>query len=119
MRWLTQNWLWIVFAIGIVFLMRRGGLGCGIGHSRSNAKKDQSNSQKETQAPDSERHSRSKDPVNGEVVNPETAVNAMYQGRVYYFVSRENREAFETSPEQYASRQGGQNNGHQHHRHGC
>lgn len=33
MQWLSQNWIWIVFAIGIVLLMRRGGLGCGMkGH---------------------------------------------------------------------------------------
>ena len=32
MDWLTQNWLWIVFAIGAVWLFRRGGLaGCGMG----------------------------------------------------------------------------------------
>ena len=32
MDWLTQNWVWIVFAIGAVWLFSRGGLaGCGMG----------------------------------------------------------------------------------------
>lgn len=34
MSWLTQNWVWIVVAIGLIWMMRRGGMpGCGMGHS--------------------------------------------------------------------------------------
>lgn len=30
MSWLSQNWIWLVFAIGVLFLVtRRGGAGCG------------------------------------------------------------------------------------------
>ena len=32
MDWLSQNWIWIVVAIGFVLLMRRGGMGCSMGH---------------------------------------------------------------------------------------
>lgn len=108
MQWLAQNWMWIVFAIGILLLMRRGSMGCGMGghgHAHGDSRHE-------------EQHhvdSRFKDPVSGEKVNPETAVNAMYQGRVYYFTSRENREKFEASPAQYAASAAG----HHHRRHGC
>ena len=33
MDWLSQNWIWIVVAIGFLLLMRRGGMGCGMGHT--------------------------------------------------------------------------------------
>ena len=35
MEWLSQNWLWLVFGVGIVLMMRRsghGGCGGGGGH---------------------------------------------------------------------------------------
>lgn len=31
-------------------------------------------------------------------------ISAIYRGRAYYFESRENREAFETSPDEYLAR---------------
>ena len=108
MQWLAQNWIWIVFAIGILLLMRRGGIGCGMGghgHAHGASRHE-------------EQHhvdTRPKDPVSGEEVNPETAVNAMYQGRVFYFASRENREKFEASPAQYAA----SGSSRDRHRHGC
>lgn len=111
MQWLTQNWMWIVFAIGILLLMRRGGMGCGMGgHGHAHG-----DSQHEEQ-----HHvdSRPKDPVSGDEVNPETAVNVLYQGRVYYFTSRENRDTFEASPDRYAQATSGRDS-HHHHRHGC
>lgn len=104
MRWLAQNWMLIVFAIGILLLMRRGGMrrhGHAHGDSRHGGHDRVDN--------------QSKDPVSGEKVNPETAVNVMYQGRVYYFASRENREKFEASPAQYAASAAD----HHHRRHGC
>lgn len=27
MEWLSQNWIWLALAIGVVFMMRRGGHG--------------------------------------------------------------------------------------------
>ena len=36
MEWLSQNWIWLAFAVGMVLMMRRGGSGgggcCGGGH---------------------------------------------------------------------------------------
>jgi hypothetical protein len=31
MEWLAQNWFWLVFGIGMLFMMRRGAHGGGIG----------------------------------------------------------------------------------------
>ena len=32
MQWLSENWIWIVFAIGMVLLMRHGRVGHGHSH---------------------------------------------------------------------------------------
>lgn len=117
MQWLAQNWIWIVFAIGILLLMRRGGMGCGMGghghgHGHDHAHGDSRHDEQYRI------EGRPKDPVSGEEVNPETAVNALYQGRVYYFASRENRDTFEASPARYAQAASGRDSRH-HHRHGC
>ena len=38
MEWLSQNWIWLAFAVGMVVMMRRGGAGgcCGGGHGDHN-----------------------------------------------------------------------------------
>lgn len=42
------------------------------------------------------------DPVSRRAVNLSgTPVSAVYQGRAYYFESRENRDTFETNPDKY------------------
>lgn len=33
MNWLLQNSVWIVVVIALLVMMRRGGLGCGMGHA--------------------------------------------------------------------------------------
>ncbi len=38
MSWLSQNWIWILLALGMVFMMRRGGMGCGMGHAHTDKK---------------------------------------------------------------------------------
>ncbi len=112
MQWFSQNWIWIVFAIGIFLLIRRGGMGCGMGHGHPHHQRE---SNDRPTNPDSS----PKDPVNGAIVNPESAVNAMYQERVYYFSSRKNRDTFDAKPAQYAARAGERDEGHRHHRHCC
>ena len=43
-----------------------------------------------------------KDPVCGMMVDPKTAAaKATYQGKTYYFCSRDEKEKFEKAPEQY------------------
>lgn len=113
MQWLSQYWIWIVFAVGILLLMRRGGFGFGMGHGSHS----RSSSDTADQIRDSD--SRPVDPVNGELVSSALDVNSMYQGRLYHFVSRENRDKFEASPAQYASLARDHDAAHRHHRHGC
>lgn len=119
MQWLSQNWLWIVLIIGIFVLMRRGGMGRGMGHGRSLGNDGHAHQDRESNGPRTDPDRRPKDPISGKIVDLETALNSMYQGRVYYFASRENRDAFEASPAQYASRAGDRHEEHEHHRHGC
>jgi YHS domain-containing protein len=120
MQWLTQNWIWIVFAIGIFLFMRRGGMGGGMGHGRhggGHAENGQHGSGGAEQKNDPD--SGPKDPVSGERVNPEGATNSMFQGRLYYFASKENREKFEASPAQFAGADAGHDDQNKHQRHGC
>jgi hypothetical protein len=35
MAWLSENWLYLLLFLGVFFLMRRGGMGCGMGSHRS------------------------------------------------------------------------------------
>lgn len=117
MEWLTQNWIWLLLLVGVVFMMRRGGMGCGHmgGHSRHGVQTP----------PESEPGSRADtaaltDPVSGQAVDPGRAVSSAHRGRIYYFASRENRDRFEQAPERYAAGgAGAQPEGHAHHRHGC
>ena len=97
MAWLGQNWIYILLIIGVIFMMRRGCMGCGLGGGRH----------RHDGHGESEHHPESvsnTDPVNGQVVGPQTAVTSVYQGRTYYFASRENRDRFEATPQQYATK---------------
>lgn len=42
-----------------------------------------------------------KDPVCSMTVDPKTAEKAVYKGETYYFCSKQDKEAFEKSPEKY------------------
>jgi len=95
MAWLEQNWISVLLVIGVLFMMRRGGMGCGSGARRHH----HGNNSEGGTPPQSESNI---DPVGGDAVNPETALTSVYQGRTYYFASRENRDRFEASPEQFA-----------------
>lgn len=103
MDWLTQNWIYLlVLAAVVLFVARRGGMGCAMGTHHGH------------QPQADERI----DPVSGEPVPPGGSIAAAYQGRTYYFVSRENRERFEAAPHRYASvphaqaQSGGRRHGH-------
>ena len=119
MQWLSQYWIWIVLIIGIFLLMRRGGMGCGMGHGHKPGNGGHAHQNQGSDGPHADPDVRPTDPVSGEIVNPQTALNSMYQERVYYFASRENRDAFEASPAQHASRTGELDAAHRHHRNGC
>ncbi|RZI40047.1 YHS domain-containing protein [Herbaspirillum sp. HC18] len=117
MQWLSENWIWIIAAIGVVLLMRGRGIGCGMGHGHGgHSRHDNAECR-----PENGEHI--KDPVSGEDVDKATALVSAYQGSVYYFTTRANRDAFEAAPARYATP--GSAHGethrhhHHHHHHGC
>ncbi len=102
MEWISQNWLLIVFGVGMFMLMRRGGTGCG--HAREShpagAAQDSSHDGHKGRT-QTETSGQATDPVSGKALDPGHAIASMYQGVPIYFESRENRERFEAAPEQF------------------
>lgn len=47
------------------------------------------------------------DPVSGAAVRTADALASAYQGKIYYFASKENRERFEAAPQDYAHKAAG------------
>ncbi|MEF8731575.1 MULTISPECIES: hypothetical protein [Candidatus Accumulibacter] len=107
MEWITQNWLLIAGGIGIFMLMRWGGMGCG-GHSGGNHHRGAGDGgQHDDKAHGSHGGAAAEatlpatDPVSGRSVDPLQAIASIYRGTPVYFESRENRDRFEASPDQY------------------
>lgn len=98
MNWLAQNWVWIVVGIGLIWMMRRGGMaGCGMGHAHHGGGSSR------TEPPPSEKEAgKSTDPVSGKEVDTQHAITSYYQGQAYYFENAETRQRFEAAPEKYA-----------------
>lgn len=99
MEWLTQNGFWILLAVGLLILMRRGGGVCGLGGHRHGSG-----------SVPGEEASNPQDPVTGHTVDSNSALRFAYQGRVYWFESEDTRSLFEKNPEQYMHAR--------HHKHG-
>ncbi len=131
MGFLSMNWIWIALAIGVAFYFLRrsssantGGHGTGVrnrldgprhaGHGAQPA------SDSKTNAPEA-----AIDPIDGEPVSAAKALTSLHQGKVYYFASKENRDRFEASPEEYAGKvvghavPGSDAQPEHRHRHGC
>lgn len=135
MDWLAQNWIWVVIAIAIVwFLASRGGHAHGghMGTVESNLPGGMNHfghagatgsAQQAMPAPGVPEAAL--DPVSGQAVRGVDALTSVYQGNVYYFASKENRERFEAAPQAYAAKAAGHPvqpapaTGHSAHRHGC
>ena len=110
---MSLNWLWIAIAIGVAFYFLRRSSGENTGAHRSDSRNlldglrhggdvrhgVQTESGSNANAPDA-----AIDPVGGEPVSTAKALTSLHEGRVYYFASKENRERFETSPEEYAGK---------------
>ena len=99
MAWLSQNWLWIVVAIFVFFLMSRmHRMGHGMGHSmgRGYGPADRSLPPERGQS-----FGTALDPVSKRAVAKDSAISAVYRGRAYYFENREDRDAFEADPDKY------------------
>lgn len=131
MDWLSQNWIWIAVAVGVLFFMTRmGGMGgCGMGHSARHGHGEDTN----RSPPDGGTGSgASFDPVSRHpMAVGGSAISSIYHGRAYYFESRENRDAFEGAPDKYltekssagevieAETEDAHRQHRQHRRHGC
>ncbi len=111
--WLSMNWIWIAIAIGIAYYFLRRGHGAqgsrrdahqleAVGHHVQTSDHAPGNAQAGPD-PDTAAPQAAVDPVGGEAVRTNQALTSLYQGRIYYFVSKENRERFEASPQAYAA----------------
>jgi hypothetical protein len=40
MEFLQTNWVWVLLVAGVLWLLFRGGLGCGMGRSHDRARRD-------------------------------------------------------------------------------
>lgn len=100
MEWLSQNALWILFAVGVIVLMRRGGMMCGMGRHRHGFG---GGSKHPDEIP--------RDPVTGNPVDKDKALVSIFQGHTYLFESESSRAEFEKNPQQFAHNQ-------THHHHG-
>lgn len=96
MDWLSQNWLWVAVGIGAAYYLLRGRLGgrAGGGHA---GHRDPSDAPAAANPPEA-----AVDPVSGEAVRTEQALTSLYQEKIYYFASKENRDRFEAAPQEYA-----------------
>ena len=120
MNWLSQNWMWIVVGIVIAwYFMSRGGRvhgghmsghsaggilgGMGHGEHGSGAGEEPRPAPSGANAPEA-----AIDPVGGQAVRTSDALTSIYQGKIYYFASKENRERFEAAPQDYAHKAAGQ-----------
>lgn len=119
MTWISQNWIWIVVGIALAwFLMRRGmgvhgghmggdgagGLLGGMGHGGHGESRG---SEPPQATPGVNAPEAAVDPVGGQAIRTANAVTSVYQGRIYYFASKENRDRFEAAPQDYASKAAG------------
>ncbi|HUZ73791.1 MAG TPA: YHS domain-containing protein [Stellaceae bacterium] len=107
MDWLSQNWIWIPLAIGGFFVVSRMGMGgcgigggCGMGSSMGNSHGSGSGSDGQPVKQETS-SGPAVDPVSRQALLADAAISSVYQGRAYYFESRENRDTFESAPEKY------------------
>lgn len=118
METISQNWFWIVLVLGVLayfmFGSGRGGFGHGGGHGgfglggfglgghghggHGGSSRDEG-SNTTAQPP-----AAVIDPVSGAAVRAADAMTSVYRGQVYYFASKENRDRFEASPEEFAAK---------------
>ncbi len=121
MQWLEQNWLFVLLGAGVIFfMMRGGGMGCGMGGSGHGGHGDGQGGSPGGASPHDhgpapmQAQAQAVDPVSGRPVDPSTAVSTVYRGMPVYFESRENRDQFEATPGQFALPQARQPQSHRH-----
>ncbi|TAK88046.1 MAG: YHS domain-containing protein [Betaproteobacteria bacterium] len=107
MSWLAQNWVWVVVAIAIAWFLFRGRFGGVLeslgGHGGGHSLQDeQPERARLANAPEA-----AVDAVSGEAVRTAQALSSVYQEKIYYFASKENRDRFEAAPQDYAQKVAG------------
>lgn len=119
MQELTQNWTWILIAIAVAafFLLRRvnrhggfgqsghghGGFDLGGNHGHHHHRHSNDADRRDVPWPQQPPETVV-DPVSGAAIRTADAITSVYQGRAYYFASKENRDRFEASPQNYANK---------------
>lgn len=131
MNWLAQNWVWVLVGVAIVWFAFRGGRGGhssghgglggllgglghgghggllgGMGHGGHGAGHGDHGGQPDTR-PAGSAPEAAVDPVGGEAVRTAQALTSVYEGKIYYFASKENRDRFEAAPQEYAGKAAG------------
>lgn len=109
MESISQNWLWILVALGAVaFFFFRGARGHGgfghAGHGHSGQEYGGNGDRDRVATPSPHVPEAVIDPVSGAPVRTADAPTSVYQGRVYFFASKESRDRFEASPQEYAAK---------------
>jgi YHS domain-containing protein len=115
MNLLSENWVWIALALaGLAYFYLKGrrhshgsiGLDDS-GHRRSRhggPRHDQHGGQEHSSITSASASLAAIDPVSGAAVRTSDALSSAYRGRIYYFGSKDNRDRFEVSPQQYAAK---------------
>ncbi|OGA48919.1 MAG: hypothetical protein A3F74_18570 [Betaproteobacteria bacterium RIFCSPLOWO2_12_FULL_62_58] len=130
MSWLAQNWVWVLIAAAIAWFAFRGRLGGhagghgglgsghgghggglggllgGLGHGGHGGGHGGHGDQPETRA-EASAPEAAVDPVGGEAVRTAQVLTSVHQGKIYYFASKENRDRFESAPQEYAHKAAG------------
>ena len=97
-----ESLLFFIFWAALIFLMMRFGCGAHVtGHGGSSSKSDGPAASSESEKLRWVPPETDVDPVCGKTVKTERAKPSVHDGAVYYFCSRECREAFEAAPELY------------------
>ena len=116
MDWLSQNWVWVAVAIGVAFYFLRGSLGAHAGghgggllegmghggHAGGGGHGEPPDSRAMANAPEA-----AVDAVSGAALRTAQALTSLYQGKIYYFASKENSDRFEAAPQDYAAKAAG------------
>ena len=122
MVWVSQNWIWVALGVGIALYLFRGRLGGhaggqgggfggvlgGMGHEGHAGggghvgPGEQPDGSTTSNAPEA-----AVDPVGGEAVRTAAALTCLYQEKIYYFASKENRDRFEAAPQEFAQKAAG------------
>jgi YHS domain-containing protein len=122
MEWITENWTWLLLG-GAMVGMHLFGHGHGSGHEKGHAHNEghsgggtraagccgshggeQAN---ETSGKDEPRWvapAKFVDPVCGKAISTDDSKPSVHDGQVYYFCSRQCRDAFEAAPAEFTAR---------------